>query len=113
MPGSELLAQQFHDRLIGLSRIVGKESTRRGKPYCANYYLREVRNHGGVESARRLLARPDPQDGFGRLGETGLFQYSLDAIVLEPRSRQLFTAQELATARRRLAGGGHPGRRPP
>ena len=77
-----------------------------GKPYSPSRGLQAVRRHGGRTVAKRWLARPDAQAGFGRLLEYDLVRISLDATVLEPQRAPLFTPEELETARRRLAAVG-------
>lgn len=57
---------------------------------------------GAAETAHRLLATFEYQDGFRRLWELGRLDLSLECHVLRPRYRTLFTNDELAEARKRL-----------
>lgn len=74
----------------------------RRKGYIATYFLQMLEEYGGVETARRLLAKRDAQAGLFRLWELGLLGESVEAVVLQDRFRGLFTAEELSEARRRL-----------
>jgi hypothetical protein len=97
------LEEAFHQRMLGLYWRVGELS---GGKYWANYFLRGVRKHGGVEAAKLWLAAPHPQDGLGRLSELDLLEESMEYVVShEHRWRPLFTNHELQIAdlRYRLA----------
>ena len=71
--------------------------------YRATYFLRMVREHGGVETAHRLLAASGSSEGLGRLWELGRLDISLEALVLKPEYASLFTNEERRIARERLA----------
>lgn len=75
--------------------------------YWGRYFLREVRKKGGLATAKRLL-KPGRQTevaaGLQALIDAGRTDLSVEAVALEPRFRSLFTADELAEARRRLDG---------
>ena len=70
--------------------------------YNTSYFRQMLDEFGGVETAKRLLARLEIQDGLMRLWELGLLGNSLEAVVLQERFRTLFTAAEIAEADRRL-----------
>jgi len=72
--------------------------------YRPQYFIDMLDDRGGLATARTLLAGR-PSDGFAKLWELGALELTVEALVLsEPwRSSDLFTPQELATARRRLA----------
>jgi hypothetical protein len=73
--------------------------------YCAIRFLRSVRQHGGVEHAKRSLRRPlSMQAGFGRLKDEGRLDMTMEAFVCNPQFRPLFTEAEIAEARRRIEG---------
>jgi hypothetical protein len=61
-----------------------------------------VGDHGGVGAAQRLLHGPDASDGFTTLWEARRLELSVEAHVLLPRFRALFTQRELRKARHRL-----------
>ncbi len=71
--------------------------------YFANYFKQMLDRYGGIETAKRLLADSEPQQGLYRLWELDAIDISLEATVLEERFSSLFTDAELEEARRRLA----------
>jgi uncharacterized protein (DUF433 family) len=84
-----------------------KAKAKDGKGYWSNYQLRSVRQHGGLEAVKRYLERPQAQDGFDRVRELNLLEYSIEALVLTQPWATLFTPRELEIARRRLASVGY------
>jgi hypothetical protein len=75
--------------------------------YRPQYFIDMLDDRGGLAAARTLLAGR-PSDGFTKLWELGALELTVEALVLsEPwQSSDLFTPEELATARRRLADAG-------
>ena len=69
--------------------------------YHATYFLQMLDEHGGIETARRLLAGR-VQDGFTKLWEYGRLDLTVECLVLNERFRELFDDDQLKTARRRL-----------
>jgi len=61
-----------------------------------------IDEHGGVEAAKRLLAAQEIQDGLKKLWELKALSKSMEALVIQERFQPLFTAAEIAEARRRL-----------
>jgi len=70
--------------------------------YVAHYFLQMLEEHGGVETAKRLLRTDQPQTGLYKLWELKLLDSSTEALVLNERYRPLFSDAEIAEARRRL-----------
>ncbi|GAP13053.1 hypothetical protein LARV_00795 [Longilinea arvoryzae] len=70
--------------------------------YVAHYFLQMLDEHGGVETAKRLLQADQPQTGPYKLWELKLLDSSTEALVLKERYRSLFSDVEIAEARRRL-----------
>jgi hypothetical protein len=70
--------------------------------YWPNYFLRMVRNEGGVAAARKLLADRQVSEGFLRLVKARRLDLSVEYFVLKPRYASLFTPDERKTARERL-----------
>ncbi len=58
--------------------------------------------HGGVETAKRLLAKAEIQEGLMRLALEKRLEISMEALVLKKQYRALFTEAELTESRRRL-----------
>ena len=70
--------------------------------YNATRFNQMLEEHGGVETARRLINAADPSQGFVVLWENQRLELSVEALVLLPWYASLFTSDELKTARRRL-----------
>ena len=68
--------------------------------YNATRFLRMLQEHGGVETARRLL--PEMSDGFVTLWEHGRLDLTVEYLVLQSKWHDLFTDDERKTARQRL-----------
>lgn len=96
-PRRESAEAAFHLRMVG---IYDRALCEVG--YKASLFLRMVSEHGGLETARRLLAQPSPSDGFTALWEAGRLDLTMEVLVLEDEFADLFTPLELRTARRRL-----------
>jgi hypothetical protein len=77
-----------------------KEGAERG--YYPTYFMQVLHKHGGVGTAKRLLAKQEPQTGLMKLYELGLLDSSMEAYVIKERYQPLFTEEEIAEARRRL-----------
>ena len=75
--------------------------------YNATYFLRMLNEIGGIATAKKLVMSPRPSEGFTRLWEMERLDLSVEALVLEPHWRPLFTAEERRAARRRLEDYGH------
>jgi hypothetical protein len=75
--------------------------------YYPHYFIQMLQQHGGVETARRLLADRQIQTGLMRLWELGLLHESMEAYVVQEKYRALFSEAELAEARRRLEALGY------
>jgi hypothetical protein len=94
------LEEEFHQEMLGLYREAGLAIG-----YWPNYYLRGVRNKGGLAYAKRLLAPGRKiEAGLQRLKDEGRVDLSVEARVLKARYASLFTAAEIAEARGRLSG---------
>ncbi len=87
-------------------RWVGSSILKKKLNYNATRFNQMLEEHGGVETARRLINSDSPSQGFGVLWEHGRLDLSVEAIAVLPDYADLFTAEELATARRRLSDHG-------
>ena len=90
----------FHQEML---RIY-KEAATFG--YRPAYFLRMVNELGGLAAAQQLLRDGTVSDGFVRLWSESRLDISVEAVVLDPRWRDLFTPNELDVARRRLEDAG-------
>lgn len=95
------LEEQFHEAMLEIY-----EAAKRLKPpYRAPRFLRMVHQHGGRETANRLLATGEPSEGFTQLllrGKENL-KISVEYLVLRnPWREVLFSEDQRAKARKRL-----------
>lgn len=70
--------------------------------YNATYFLEMLHQHGGMGTARRLLASNGASYGFTALWQRNRLDLTVENVVLGPEFRALFTNDELDTAQRRL-----------
>ena len=84
------------------STLRGTYEAARARGYVATYFIRMLEEHGGLETAKRLLAVSESQTGLYKLWELHLLNESMEAIVLQERFQSLFTQTEINEARRRL-----------
>ncbi len=68
--------------------------------YTATRFHQMLTEHGGVETARRLL--PQMSDGFTELWRRDRLDLTVEALVLQSRWASLFSENELEMARGRL-----------
>ena len=87
-------------RFDAVMRTTYEDAVRRG--YVATYFMQMIEEHDGVETAKRLLAKKEPQAGLFKLWELGLLDQSMEAHVVDEKYRALFTEEERGEARRRL-----------
>jgi 3-methyladenine DNA glycosylase AlkD len=94
---SDLDARFEHDMIETVYRTAGRETG-----YWASYFLRAVKQHGGVAAAKRLLATKGLSKGLAKLGEKGRLDLAMETLVLKAEYAALFTDEERAIARQRL-----------
>ncbi len=75
-----------------------------GVGYWARRFLGSVKRNGGLATAKRMLL---PRNAGQRQGLDALLDakrpdLTVEAVILRPKFRSLFTADEIATARQRL-----------
>ena len=75
--------------------------------YVATRFIQMVAEHGGLETARRLITSDHPSDGFTTLWEKHRLDLSVESHVIDPRFSELFTRHEILLARNRLAQYGY------
>jgi hypothetical protein len=73
--------------------------------YNASRYLLMLREHGGLETAHRLLAGDDVSYGFTELWLKGRSDLTVEALALQREYEALFTDVELSGASARLGRG--------
>lgn len=82
--------------------LEGTVEAAKARNYIPTYFMQMLGEHGGVETAKRLLAKPEPQTGLYELWHLDLLKDSMEAVVLQEKFRPLFTEKELIEADRRL-----------
>jgi len=90
------LKDKFHAAMI----TTYEEGVKRG--YYPTYFLRMLHEYGGVDTAKRLLAKQEVQTGLMKLYELELLDSSMEAYVIKEQFKPLFSAEEINEARRRL-----------
>ena len=75
--------------------------------YRPVYFLRLVKEHGGVAAAKRLLSASEAQSGLTKLWELERLDISMEALVVRERWRSLFSDAERQVARKRLKSFGY------
>ena len=68
--------------------------------YPAARFLQMLNEHGGVETANRLL--PHMSDGFAELWKRNRLDLTMEALIILSRWRALFTDDQLKVAEDRL-----------
>lgn len=91
------LEKEFHSAMLNVYR-----SAKRELGYTATYFLQLVSEHGGLEAARRLLAKNNVSDGFTELYLNNRLDLTVEAQVVQPKFWALFTSDEIAIAEKRL-----------
>lgn len=91
------LGHDFDEEMRNIYRSAKDECN-----YIATYYPRMLADHGAIGTARRLLSGTDPQAGFTKLWECGRLDITVECLVLNPKSQELFEDHELETAHRKL-----------
>jgi hypothetical protein len=94
---TDIEARFGHDMVEKVYRAAGRETG-----YWAGYFLKAVKQHGGVGAARRLLERGGVSKGLARLASFDRLDLAMETLVLDPAYAGLFTDEERAIAARRL-----------
>ena len=94
---NEALEKEFDGKMREIYQLALSECG-----YSASYFIQMVNDRGALQTAQYLLSVDDPQSGFTRLWECGRLDLTVEAQVIKPSFRPLFTKNEISTARRRL-----------
>jgi hypothetical protein len=89
--------QEFHAAMFDVYRRAKDEYG-----YNATRFLEMLGEHGGLGTAHILLQAPGVSEGYTALWERGGLEVTVEAVVLNPKWRELFSADESKTARKRL-----------
>ena len=102
------LETDFHEAMLDVYRRAKSEAG-----YPANRFLGMVSEHGGLYTAHYLLNQPTVSDGYAALWELHRLDLTVEAVVLQPKWRELFTPAERNIAITRLREYGFTGPLPP
>jgi len=90
------LENQFHEAMRSIYYRALDECG-----YKATHFLRLVNERGGLEAAKFLLHK-ELSEGFIKLWELGRLDLTMEAMILEPKWKELFTEEEREIAKKRL-----------
>jgi hypothetical protein len=93
---------EFHEAMVEIYLRAKAECG-----YNAVRFLQMLAEHGGLGTAKRLLASDDIQYGFTELWERGRVDPTVEAHVLKDEFEGLFSAEERQRARSRLKAHGY------
>jgi hypothetical protein len=97
------LLKQFDLAMFEIYRRAKSEAK-----YNATIFFGMLNDRGGVDTAKYLINSPKPSDGYTALYERGRLDLTVEAMVIESdKWHELFTAEELVRARKRLADYGY------
>jgi hypothetical protein len=96
------MKQDFDDAMMDVYKRALNESG-----YKATRFLQMLHEHRGLETARILLHASNVSEGYVALWERKRLDLTVEALVLAPEWRGLFSEQEHEIARRRLAEYGY------
>lgn len=91
------LDKKFHHDMVNIYVTANKELK-----YNATRFLQLINEVGGVNAARTLISKEGGSSGFVVLWEHGRLDLSVEAHVLKPDYKELFTAEEREICKNRL-----------
>ena len=93
-----MLEDEFDARMQELYQAGKREAK-----YSAPLFAELLKEHGGLETARRFIHSPDYAPGFTKLWERKRLDLTVEAVIVaEPKWQPLFTPEEMETCRKRL-----------
>jgi hypothetical protein len=93
------LLKQFDQAMLTIYQRAKAEAK-----YTASIFFRMLGERGGLATAKYLINSDQPSEGYTRLFELGRLDLTVEAMVVEEnRWHTLFTQEEVAKARKRLA----------
>jgi hypothetical protein len=95
---------RFHHAMIGIC-----ETAKREIGYTTTRFLRTLRRQSGLATARKLLWSDAPSEGFITLWSYHRLDLTVEAYVLRPEFKRLFTDADREQARERLTAYGWSG----
>jgi hypothetical protein len=99
-----MLVDEFDQRMQDLYQA-GKREAR----FSAPLFGEMLKQHGGLDTARRFIHSPDFAPGFTKLWERQRLDLTVEAVILEePKWHPLFTPEEIEICKKRLSEYGYP-----
>lgn len=89
--------KKFHEDMVNIYVTAKKELK-----YNATRFFQFVNEIGGVNTAKTLIAKDGGSSGFVELWEYGRLDLSMEAHVLKPEYKELFTENERKICMERL-----------
>ena len=97
------LNTEFNQAMLGIYNKARSEAN-----YTPSVFFRMISEHGGYETARRLIHSPNVSEGYVKLFELGRLDLTVEAVIIENGNwHALFTDQELDVCRKRLHAYGY------
>ena len=93
----DLLEREFDAAMMSIYVRALREAN-----YPATRYHQMLCDHGGLETARRLINAPTVSDGYTALWERKRLDLTVEALIQDPKWSELFTEDELKSAKKRL-----------
>ena len=91
------LIDDFNEAMLNIYREAKSEAG-----YNATRFLNMVVENGGIATARYLLHASTVSEGYTALWERKRLDLTVEAMILAPKWRSLFTADEIGIAVHRL-----------
>lgn len=83
------LRKEFHKEMIAIYQNAKRECG-----YNANRFLQMIASQDGLTVAKGFIHKNKPTDGFTTLWELGRLDLTVEALILKPKYRELFTDEE-------------------
>ena len=96
------IERRFNDAMLDVYRRAKAEAN-----YNATRFLTMVTEQGGYDAAWTLIHASTVSDGYTALWDRGRLDLTVEAVILQPEWRDLFSDHEREIARRRLEGYGY------
>lgn len=92
------IERSFNEAMMNVYRRAKTEAG-----YTASIFHRMLMDHGGVETAHRLLAEQNVSEGYGELYIRKALHLTVEAVIFDhPEFHELFSDEELAKVHERL-----------
>lgn len=97
MDDRKRLENKFNQAMLRIYERAKKECK-----YTATRFFQMISEHGGLNTARILINAHNLSDGFTELWQRGRLDLTVEAEILKPEWKELFTDEQRKIARNRL-----------